>query len=69
MSPRQGKRGKIPLLPNTVGKKSVNDSGPRQGHDKLYLREKMKKEEKTCLPFKYYFSVFKFLSSFLLLLH
>ena len=24
---------KIPLLPNNVGKKSVNDTGPRQGHD------------------------------------
>ena len=27
-------RGKIPLLPNNVGKKSVNDAGPKQGHDK-----------------------------------
>ena len=33
MSPRQGKRGKIPNLPNNVGKKSVNDAGPKQGHD------------------------------------
>ena len=34
MSPRQGKRVKIPLLPNNVGKKSANDAGPKQGHDK-----------------------------------
>ena len=31
--PGRGKRGKIPLLPNNVGKKSVNDAGPKQGHD------------------------------------
>ena len=31
----KGERVKIPLLPNNVGKKSVNDSGPRQGHDKV----------------------------------
>ena len=24
---------KIPLLPNNVDKKSVNDAGPKQGHD------------------------------------
>ena len=24
---------KIPLLPNNVGKKSVNDSGPKHGHN------------------------------------
>ena len=24
---------KIPLLPNNVGKKSVNNAGPHQGHD------------------------------------
>ena len=34
--PGRGKRGKIPLLPNNVGKKSVNDAGPKQGHDKLF---------------------------------
>ena len=27
---------KIPLLPNSVGKKSVNDAGPQQGHNKLH---------------------------------
>ena len=31
--PGRGKRGKIPLLPNNVGKKSVNDAGPKQGHN------------------------------------
>ena len=31
--PGRGKRVKIPLLPNNVGKKSVNDTGPQQGHD------------------------------------
>ena len=31
-SPRQRKRGKIPLLPNNVDKKNVNDEGPPQGH-------------------------------------
>ena len=25
---------KIPLLPNNVGKKRVNDAGPKQGHDR-----------------------------------
>ena len=25
---------KIPLLPNNVGKKSANDMGPQQGHNK-----------------------------------
>ena len=34
--PGRGKRGKIPLLPNNVGKKSVNDAGPKQGHNILY---------------------------------
>ena len=29
----QGERVKIPFLPNNVGKKSVNDAGPQQGHD------------------------------------
>ena len=29
----QGERVKIPLLPNNVGKKSVNDAGPQQGQD------------------------------------
>ena len=29
----QGERVKIPLLPHNVGKKSVNDAGPQQGHD------------------------------------
>ena len=33
--PGRGKRGKIPLLPNNVGKKSVNDAGPKQGHDNI----------------------------------
>ena len=37
MSPRQGEKGEIPLLPNNVGKKSVNDAGPKQGHDRLLL--------------------------------
>ena len=31
--PGRGKRVKIPLLPNNVGKKSVNEVGPKQGHD------------------------------------
>ena len=31
--PGRGKRVKIPLLPNNVGKKSANDAGPKQGHD------------------------------------
>ena len=29
----QGERGKIPFLPNNVGKKSVNDAGQKHGHD------------------------------------
>ena len=28
----KGKRVKIPLLPNNVGKKIVTDAGPRQGY-------------------------------------
>ena len=36
--PGMGKRGKIPLLPNNVGKKSVNDAGPKQGHDNHLAR-------------------------------
>ena len=31
--PCRGKRGKIPLLPSNVGKKSVKDAGPKQGHN------------------------------------
>ena len=34
---------KIPLLPNNVGKKSVNDAGPKQGHDKVKMLTKIKK--------------------------
>ena len=30
----RGKRVKISLLPNNVGKKSVNDAGPRNGHNR-----------------------------------
>ena len=33
--PGRGKRGKIPLLPNNVVKKSVNDAGSKQGHDRV----------------------------------
>ena len=33
MSPRQVEKGEIPLLPNKVGKKSANDTGPQQGHN------------------------------------
>ena len=33
--PGRGERVKIPLLPNKVGQKSVNDAGPQQGHDTL----------------------------------
>ena len=33
--PGRGKRVKIPLSPNNVGKKSANDAGPEQGHDKM----------------------------------
>ena len=32
----QGERVKIPLLPNNVGKKSTNNVGPQQGHNKYY---------------------------------
>ena len=31
--PGRGKRVKISLLPNNVGKKSANDAGPKQGHE------------------------------------
>ena len=31
--PGRGKRVKIPLLPHNVGKKSVNEAVPQQGHD------------------------------------
>ena len=33
MSPSRGKRVKIPLLLNNVGKKGDNDAGPLLGHD------------------------------------
>ena len=37
--PDRGKRVKIPLLPNNVGKLSVNNAGPQQGHNKtLYIK-------------------------------
>ena len=35
--PDRGKRVKIPLLPYNLGKKSANDAGPQQGHDKSRL--------------------------------
>ena len=31
----QGEQVKIPLLPNIVGEKSVNEAGPQPGHDKF----------------------------------
>ena len=31
---------KIPLLPNNVGKKSVNDAGPQQGHERGFKHNK-----------------------------
>ena len=34
----QGERVKIPILPNNVGKKSANNTGPQQGHNKIILR-------------------------------
>ena len=37
--PGRGKRGKIPLLPNNVGKKSVNEVGPQQGNDRSCITE------------------------------
>ena len=36
--PGRGKRVKIPLIPNNVGKKSANDMGLKQGHDRTYLK-------------------------------
>ena len=30
----QGERVKIPLLPNSVDKRSVNNAVPQQGHDR-----------------------------------
>ena len=33
--PGRGKRVKIPPLPNNEGKKSLNNTGPQQGHDNL----------------------------------
>ena len=35
--PGRGKRVKIPLLPNNVGKKSAGDAGPQKGHDRYAL--------------------------------
>ena len=35
--PGRGKRVKIPLLPNNLGKKSANPGGPKQGHDNIML--------------------------------
>ena len=32
--PGRGKRVKIPFLPNNIGKKSANEGGPKQGHNK-----------------------------------
>ena len=32
----QGKRVKIPLLPNNEGKKSANDTEPQQGHNMFH---------------------------------
>ena len=31
--PRSGGKVEKTLLPNSVGKKSANDTGPQQGHD------------------------------------
>ena len=33
----QAERVKKPLLPNNVGKKSVNEAGPKQGHDNCHF--------------------------------
>ena len=46
MSPRQGKRVKIPLLPNNVGKKSANDAGTKQGQDRSNAQIKPKSKNK-----------------------
>ena len=43
----KGERVKIPLLPNNVGKKSVNDAGPKQGHDKYIALKKDYKNNKS----------------------
>ena len=41
----KGVRVKIPLLPNNVGKKSVNNVGPKQGHNKVKMLTKIKKQD------------------------
>ena len=49
--PGRGKRVKIPLLPNNVGKKSANDAGPKQGHDNKYYRSSLcKRLERNLVP-------------------
>ena len=37
MSPRQGEKGENTPFTKNVGKKSVNDAGPQQGHDTSYV--------------------------------
>ena len=44
----QGERVKIPLLPNSVGKKSVNNAGTKQGHDTRLYEIGLKKRRKIC---------------------
>ena len=50
--PGRGKRVKIPLLPNSVGKKSANDAGLKQGHDNNLDPRSLKRPEHkaTSLP-------------------
>ena len=45
--PGRGKRVKIPLLPNNVGKKSANDAVPQQGHDSSNLKKMSKVSKYT----------------------
>ena len=37
MSPRQREKGENTPFPNNEGKKSVNDKGPKQGHDRCFV--------------------------------
>ena len=54
--PGRGKRVKIPLLPNIVGKKNVNDAGPQQSHNSMVINHSFMTPLSiicTCLLFRY----------------
>ena len=54
-NPGRWKRVKIPLLPNNVGKKSVNNAASRQGHDKMLKIIVVKVNKQTKFQTNIYF--------------